>query len=213
MKAIFHSRLNKTLLPQFAETFKNLLLSRKYCGIDSLLSPRILSMTRELRNGMIGGFIAIAWMLLLFFLKQEASGIGVYDSYFCIILITAFIYITILRKRDHDLNGGLTFREGMLTGIATSFIMGLVIGAYKLIYVKYLNPGIVDEAVNQAKSIAESAGGSFQQIKDAEDGTRASYSAFGQLTFGIGVTMLLGAVASLVCSVIMRREKSVGSEQ
>ncbi|HYV95075.1 MAG TPA: DUF4199 domain-containing protein [Chitinophagales bacterium] len=170
-------------------------------------------MTRELRNGMIGGFIAIAWMLLLFFLKQEASGIGVYDSYFCIILITAFIYITILRKRDHDLNGGLTFREGMLTGIATSFIMGLVIGAYKLIYVKYLNPGIVDEAVNQAKSIAESAGGSFQQIKDAEDGTRASYSAFGQLTFGIGVTMLLGAVASLVCSVIMRREKSVGSEQ
>ncbi len=188
---------------------------------SSILLPQMLipyfrrtnfSMSREVKNGLIAGFIAIAWMLLLFFLKQETSGIGEYDQYFCLVLITASIYITILRKRDRDLNGVLTFKEGMITGITTSFIMGLLIGFYKLIYVKYLNPGIVEEAVKQAKSIAETAGGNFQQIKNAEDGTRASYSLFGQLTFGIGVTMLIGAVASLVCAVIMRRDKEMTVE-
>jgi hypothetical protein len=159
---------------------------------------------------MVAGFIAMAWMTLLYFLKQETSGLGLFDPYFCIIVLSAFVYITILHKRDKDLGGALSFKNGMAAGIVTAFMMGLMIGAYKMIYVKYVNPGIVEEVVKQAKSFYETAGGTTEQIKNAEDSARAMYSPFGQFTYGIGITMLLGGLVSLVCSVIMRREKSVG---
>ena len=163
---------------------------------------------------MIAGFIAMAWMILLYLIKQETSGAGLFDPYFCIIVLSAFIYITILHKRDKDLNGVLSIKEGMMAGIVTAFVMGLMIGAYKMIYVKYINPELVEEVVKQAKSFYETAGGTTEQIKNAEDSARAMYSPFGQLTYGIGTTMLTGILIALICAAIMRREKkTIGDAQ
>ena len=154
---------------------------------------------------MIAGFIAMAWMILLFFLKQETSGIGLFDPYFCMMVLAVVIYITILHKRDKDQDGILSFKDGIIAGVVAAFMMGLMIGAYKMVYVKYVNPGLVEEVVKQARSFIQMSGGTDEQIKNAEDGARASYSPFGQFTYGIGATMLTGAALSLVCTVIMRR--------
>ncbi len=168
-------------------------------------------MTREIQNGIITGGIMAAWMTLLFLMKQETAGLGLLDPYVCIIIPAVFIYITILHKRDKDLNGSLSIKEGFLAGIVTAFMAGLMIGAFKMIYVKYINPGIIEEVVKQAQSFYRTAGGTAEQMKNAEDSARAMYSPFGQFTYGIGITLLLGGLISLLCSAIMHRKKTVST--
>lgn len=135
---------------------------------------------------------------------------GLSDPYVCVVLLSAFIYITILRKRDTDLNGVLSIKDGITAGIVTAFMAGLMIGTFKMVYVKYINPGIVDQVVLQAESFYRTSGGTAAQIKNAGDSARVMYSSFGQFTYGIGITMLLGGIVSLVCSIIMRRDKKIG---
>lgn len=165
-------------------------------------------MSRELRYGLIAGFITITWMSLGYYLGWDKSEIGKYAPYVSLLILAIGIYFTILFKRDKDLGGAITFKEAFMAGSAASFVIGAMVGLFLLIYSQYINPDLVNQMAKETGDYYKTQPNVTQeQIDKAVDGVKAMYSPFGQLTYGIGTTMLTGVLITLICAAVMRKEK------
>ena len=164
-------------------------------------------MSRELKYGLIAGFITLLWMAVGYYLGWERVEIGKYASYLSLVILAVAIYLAILFKRDRDQGGAITFNEAFKVGLAVSFVVGLMVGAFLLIYVEYINPGYADEMARTASDYYKSEHASQEQIDKGIAGVKAMYSPFGQFTYGIGTTMLTGLIITLIVGAIMRRNK------
>ncbi|MFI5135632.1 MAG: DUF4199 domain-containing protein [Chitinophagales bacterium] len=165
-------------------------------------------MSRELRYGLIGGFITLIWMGIGDWQGWDQISMGTYAPYLSLLILAVAIYVSILFKRDKDLEGAITFGNAFITGISVSFMIGLMVGAYLLVYTQYINPDVVNQAVKEAQDFYKTQKGvTKEEIDNAANSAKAFYSPFGQFTYGIGTTMLTGGLIALVCAMIMRREK------
>lgn len=151
-------------------------------------------------------------MSLGYYLGWEKSEMGKYAPVASLIILAVSVYLTVLFKRDKDLGGVIRFKEAFVAGISAGFVVGLMVGLFLLVYSQYINPNLVNEMMKEAEDYYKSQPNVTQeQIDRAKDSVKAMFSPFGQLTYGIGTTMLVGALISLVCAAIMR--KSGGSQQ
>lgn len=165
-------------------------------------------MSRELRYGLIAGFLTLIWMTAGTLLSWDRSDMGKYAPILSLVILIAAIYLSILFKRDKDLGGVISFKDAFITGISASFVIGLMVGAYLLVYTKYINPDFVNQMVRETEDYHRTRPGVTKiEIDNAVKGVRAMYSPFGQLTYGIGTTMLTGILITLICAAIMRRER------
>lgn len=138
---------------------------------------------------------------------------GRYAPFVSLIILAVAVYLTVLFKRDKDLGGAIGFKEAFVAGISASFVVGMMVGVYLLIYSQYINPNLVNEMMKEAEDFYKSQPDvSQEQIDRAKDSVKAMYSPFGQLTYGIGTTMLTGALITLVCAFIMQRTKTKAEE-
>ena len=166
-------------------------------------------MSRELKYGVIAGGATVIWMTLGYLLGWEQSTMGKYAPYLSLMILALAIYITILFKRDRDKNGLLSFKEAFIAGMAVSFVVGLMVGGYLMLYVQAIHPGYADEMVKSAKEYYESQKFSQEQIDKGIESTKAMYSPFGQFTYGIGTTMLVGVFISVIVGALMQRKEKV----
>jgi hypothetical protein len=174
------------------------------------LRAAISKMSRELRYGLFAGIITVAWMASGYLLKWNQSDFGKYLPYVSFFILGITVYITVLHKRDLDSAGAITFKEAFIAGLSASFVIGVMAGLFLLFYSEYFHPAIVEEKIDEVKKYYETQSTATpQQVEQAIQGVKAMYSPFGQLTYGIGTTMLSGALVSLVCALIMRREKKL----
>ncbi|MBA3647380.1 MAG: DUF4199 domain-containing protein [Chitinophagales bacterium] len=162
-------------------------------------------MSRELVNGIITGFVTLGWMLLVTSLSWDDTEAGKYASLVSLAFLIAGIYITILKKRDTEKNGVISFKEAWYAGMAVSFVVGLMIGIYMAIYVKYIYPNFINDQIKEAMEYYKTEKYSQEQIDKGIESIKALYSGFGQLTYGIGTTMLSGMLISIICAAIMKR--------
>lgn len=163
-------------------------------------------MTRELTNGMIAGFITLGWMTLGYALHWDQSEAGRYAPYLSLFILMVAIYLTILLKRDRDKGGIISFKESVVSGMVVSFVIGIMVGAYLFVYVKYVNPGFVNDMIKTATDYYKTENASQEQIDKGIEGVRAMYSPFGQFTYGIGTSMMTGLLIAVVMGAIMQRK-------
>lgn len=144
------------------------------------------------------------------FLGWDRTEMGKYAPILSMIILIAAIYLSILFKRDKDLDGVISFKDAFITGLSTSFVIGLMVGAYLFVYTQYIHPDFVNEMVKETEDYYKTLPGVTKvQTDNAVNGVRAMYSPFGQLTYGIGTTMLTGVLITLICAAVMRREKNI----
>jgi len=167
-------------------------------------------MSREFRYGLIAGFITLLWMAFGYWMGWDKTEMGTYAPFLSMFILIVAIYISILFKRDKDLGGAITFGNAFITGVSVSFVIGLMVGAFLVIYVEYINPDIVNEVAKQAEDYYKTQKGVTQdEINNAVNGAKALYSPFGQFTYGIGTTMLTGGLISLLCAAVMKRQEKL----
>ena len=167
-------------------------------------------MSRELRYGLIAGFITLIWMAIGYWLKWNETETGKYAPLLSLIILVVAIYVTILFKREKDKGGVISFKEAFIAGLSVSFMVGILVGLFLMAYTSYINPGLVDQIIEDTKNYYQQQNASPEEIDKAVKAVRASYSPFGQMTYGIGTTMLIGALVSLICAAIMRRGSELG---
>lgn len=154
---------------------------------------------------MIAGFISLGWMSLGYYMQWESASMGKYAPYLSLFVLAVAIYLAILLKRDRDKGGVITFREAVTAGLVVSFVVGLMVGAYLMVYVKYVNTDYVNEMITAATEYYKTEKASQEQIDKGIAGVKAMYSPFGQFTYGVGTTMMTGLLIALLMSLIMQR--------
>lgn len=162
-------------------------------------------MSRELQYGMIAGFISLGWMSLGYYMQWESANMGKYAPYLSLFVLAVAIYLAILLKRDRDKGGVITFREAVTAGMVVSFVVGLMVGSYLMVYVKYVNTDYVSEMITAATEYYKTEKASQEQIDKGIAGVKAMYSPFGQFTYGVGTTMMTGLLIAMLMSLIMQR--------
>jgi hypothetical protein len=163
-------------------------------------------MNRELQNGMIGGLLTVGWMAAGYAFHWERSPIGMYAPYLSLLILLVTIYLSVLFKRERDNEGIITLKEAFIAGMTVSFVIGVMVGAFLLVYVQFINPGFAGEMIRNAEVYYKSEHASQEQIDKGVEGMRAMYSPFGQFTYGIGTTMLTGLLISAVIGLVMQRK-------
>lgn len=167
-------------------------------------------MSRELTYGMIAGFSTLGWMTLGYVLHWEQSEMGRYAPFLSLFILMLAIYLVILVKRDIDHGGTITFKEAVTAGMIVSFVVGIMVGLYLMVYVKYVNPGYVEGVIASALEYYKQENASQEQIDKGVEGIRAMHTPFGQFTYGIGTTMMTGLLIALVMAWIMQRKLRKG---
>ncbi|MCS6991374.1 MAG: DUF4199 domain-containing protein [Chitinophagales bacterium] len=165
-------------------------------------------MSRELQYGLWCGGALWVWLTAGYVLKWQHSEVWVYASMVSALILSFFIYLVIRHKRDRDQAGSIRFREAFLSGMMVSFIAGLMVGIYLMVYSSYINPAEVETVVAETRRWYESRQLPPERVEQAVKGVRASYTKFGRLTYGIGNAMILGVVVSMICAALMRRSPS-----
>lgn len=154
---------------------------------------------------MIAGFISLGWMSLGYYMQWESVNMGKYAPYLSLFVLAVAIYLAILLKRDRDKGGVITFREAVTAGMVVSFVVGLMVGSYLIVYVKYVNTDYVSEMITAATEYYKTEKASQEQMDKGIAGVKAMYSPFGQFTYGVGTTMMTGLLIALLMSLIMQR--------
>ncbi len=137
----------------------------------------------------------------------DDAEIGKYTPYLSLLILLVAIYISILFKRDRDQAGILSFKEAFITGLSVSFIVGIMVGSLLMVYVKYVNPEYIEKMIVTISDYYKKQNATQQQLDKGIEGVRAMYSPFGQFTYGIGTTMLIGLLISALAGWIMQRKK------
>jgi len=151
-----------------------------------------------LTYGLIAGAVIIVYSLVLYianiYLNKGVSSI----SY--LFLLAGMVWGTLEYRKKSD-NGFMTYGQAF----ASCFMIGLVAGVlatiYMFIFVQYINPGMINEIIEQARIQMQSQNLTDDQIESALDMTRKFTSPVLITIWGLvayaGISAILGLLAAI----------------
>lgn len=106
-------------------------------------------MNIALRYGFYITIGVVVWTLIEFSmgLHNEHIQIGMITGMFSFIIPIILLYVGIKARRDNELNGNLSFVEGLKTGAGISFIMSVMMAGFFLYYLRLLNPAAIQAII------------------------------------------------------------------
>ena len=105
--------------------------------------------------------------------------------------------------------GFMSYGEGLGLGSLVSAIMGLLGSTFSVFYNKVIDPTILTQAMDTARSDMEAKGMDDTQIDQAMAMTQKFMSPGVLFVFGVIGSLLVGFLLSLIISAIIRKDKPV----
>jgi lysylphosphatidylglycerol synthetase-like protein (DUF2156 family) len=158
------------------------------------------------KNSLIFGClvgITLITMSVVLVLTGKFSSRLQYAGY---LILVAGIAVGTLNFRDKYSGGFLTYGRSLASGVLISATAGFLLGIFSFIYAKYVNPGFIEEIMQQVQIEWERQGMSEDQMRIAEKATRWLMQP-GMLIF---MTLLgysfWGTILSLIVSAFVKRD-------
>ena len=158
------------------------------------------------KNSLIFGSligITLITMSVVLVLTGKYSSRLQYTGY---LILVAGIAVGTLNFRDKYNGGFLSYGKSLASGVLISATAGFLLGIFSFIYVKYVNPGFVEEIMQQVQLQWESQGMTDDEMRTAEKVTRW----FMQPGMLIIMTLLgycfWGTILSLIVSAFVKRD-------
>src|SRR5581483_1618582 len=101
----------------------------------------------------------------------------------------------------------VSFGETFLPGFLYSLFAGLMLAVFVFIYLKYLSPQVLEQAISDQKDKLVSQGLSEDQIDNANNITR-KYGAIIGAVFTAILMPIIGAIIALIGAAIFKKERS-----
>jgi len=118
----------------------------------------------------------------------------------------AFLFLTQKEYKD-QMGGYVSFGETFLPGFLYSLFAGLMLAVFVFIYLKYLSPQVLEQAISDQKDKLVSQGLSEDQIDNANNITR-KYGAIIGAVFTAILMPIIGAIIALIGAAIFKKERS-----
>ncbi|MBN2275477.1 MAG: DUF4199 domain-containing protein [Bacteroidales bacterium] len=155
--------------------------------------------------GAITGIVLIIYSLLLYLLNQTYNqALGFISYVFLIggILIGSFAY------RDKVLGGKISYGNAFVTGLLITVFAGILSSFFSFILVRFVDPGMVEQAIVKTEENLMNRGLSEDQIEIAIERSRKFISSPMTVVWGIFIFTLIGSVISLITAAIVKKEGS-----
>lgn len=119
----------------------------------------------------------------------------------------AFCFLTEKEFKDR-LGGFVTFGKAFSAGFRYALFTGILYSLFLFIYLKVLNPTIMQTLIDTQEAALANKG----QSQEAIDKSNRIMTAYGPVLFAVGSaisTTIFGCIVSLVSAAILKREPSV----
>lgn len=132
----------------------------------------------------------------------ESSSINMILSFISMAIAVVIFYVSLKKYRDTELGGYMSLGRGFQFVFFTSIYIGLLVGIFMIIQMKFIDPGMMDEVMNTQMAEMEKQGMTEEQMEMASkfSGYFTSPFAiglmtfFGQLFWGAIIGLILGAI-------------------
>ncbi len=154
--------------------------------------------TTELKWAVIFMIITFLWLLFEKFMGWHNENVADHATYTNFYAIPAtLVYVFALRdKRNRDLSGKMTWKQGFISGIIISIIIAIFTPLTTWLTHEYLTPDYFENvsafAVESGQMTSEEAG--------------AYFSLSNYILQGVIVALLYGAVTSAIVSIFLRKK-------
>ncbi len=117
--------------------------------------------------------------------------------------------VVAMKAFKEENKGFMTYGEGLGLGSLVSAIMGLLGSTFSVLYNKFIDPTIITQAMDTARSEMESKGMDDAQIDQAMAMSEKFMSPGVLFAFGVIGSLMVGFVLSLIIAAILRKDKPV----
>lgn len=157
----------------------------------------------NLTNGLILGFIGIAYSLLLYFLELTTNKtLG-----FLFILVQIVVLFFLVKSyRDNYLHGMITYGQALGAGVIICLYYAIVSAIFSYILFAIIDPGLVEKMIAMSEEASLKRGLTQEQVDLGMKITRKVMTpAFMSIT-GILANMFFGLIISLIVAAFVRKE-------
>ena len=165
-------------------------------------------MSTAVKHGLIIGII-----LIVISLAYQLAGLtsnmffSMLVGLLSILLYAVASFRAIKEHRDYDLGGHITLGRGFLTGWVAAMVAGAVAAIFSVVYVNFIDPGSVQDAMDGAREMMEQFGTDEdiidEAMKDAEERMSSPVRVFFS---GFITSAVVGAIAAVIMGAVMKKE-------
>ena len=165
-------------------------------------------MPTAIRYGLIGALVLIIISLILNMAGMGAgSGSSTMSSLVSILVFAGVVYVALKKHRDEDLGGFMTYGRAIGLGTLTCLIMGLIGSVFTFIYISYIDPTVMDMALEQARAQYETMGMDDEQIDQAMSYAEKFTSPPIVAIMSVVSYVFIGFLASLIVGAILKKNR------
>ncbi|RNI30330.1 DUF4199 domain-containing protein [Rufibacter immobilis] len=155
------------------------------------------------RYGIITGFISIIFSLILYVTGLHTNKAVTYIG--MIIPIAGIVLAYNYFKKEN--NGYMSYGQGLGIGTLLATVSGVLSSIFAYIYLKFIDPNIIEQIRNSSIEEMERNGMSDEQIEAATSMTEKFTTPEMMFIFGLIGAVFLGFIFSLIIAAIMKRNR------
>ncbi|MDI9858925.1 DUF4199 domain-containing protein [Flectobacillus roseus] len=158
-----------------------------------------------LKWGIIIGICSVVFSTLIMVLGMVANQAIGFVAYI-IIGIGVFMAMSAYKKEN---NGFMSYGQGLGIGALMAAVSGLLSSAYSFVYMKFIDPSVMDQIFKKAEADMEKKGLSPEQIDQAMEMSKVFMSPGAMFVWGVVGSILLGFVFSLIIAAFVKKDKPI----
>ena len=162
-------------------------------------------MSQTVRYSLLASVLVISIKLIVFFTHAQFTTAGRYSGILALALLAIPLTQAILHRRDKELNGFITLKQVMRTGLFVCVAASLIVALFNYIYFRFIDHEILAYWLTESEKSLREAKASEEDVKKAHDYLTDFYSPFSQATGGLTGVLGVGAVLSFILSTFLMR--------
>jgi O-antigen/teichoic acid export membrane protein len=155
--------------------------------------------------GVIIALAIIVFSLILFLLNIAQGNALEYLTY---LILLGGLFLAQTNYRNKYLGGFIEYRKAFVIGMLTSLFVGIIFGIYTFVFLKYIDPGAMEEALSIAEQKLMDRGMSDMEIEQGMAIAR-KFQSVGLSSFGSLLAMfIIGTILSLITAIFVKKENT-----
>jgi hypothetical protein len=159
--------------------------------------------TLTLGWGIILAAVVIVFSLIIFLLDVDRQS---WINYFSYVIIIAGIIIAQTTYKNKHLGGFISYGKAFTVGFVMMIYAGIIIAIWTFIFVKFIDPGSLEEAMRISEERMIERGMSDLEIEQSWPMVKALNSPTAWTLFAFLGNILTGVVVSLITAIFVKNE-------
>ncbi|MCX6240912.1 MAG: DUF4199 domain-containing protein [Bacteroidetes bacterium] len=156
-----------------------------------------------LNYGLIAGAAVIVYSLLLYIANLYMNQALGYVGY--VILLGVMVWGTLDYRKKTE-KGFMTYGQAFTSCFLIGLIAGILASVYMLVFAQFINPGLINEILDKARTQLQEKNLTEEQIEAALVYTRKFTSPLMMMIFGFLAYAVISAILSLLAAIFLKKD-------